>query len=185
MSAKTVVVVTTLSGVRPRRTGRDGGRGCDRTAPHGRERRRPRATTTPAARRATESQRAVARDDALSWHGLGRAGQASASSGPGSAGRARRARADACRSGSRSAARSPRTRLGDAAVVDLGRPAAARADHVVVMGRRARDVGVLAVRQVEPLDDAELREQVERPEQGRPADPERADPAPRPRARPP
>ena len=65
-------------------------------------------------------------------------------------------------------------RLGDAAVLDLRRPAAARADDVVVVGAGAGHVGVLAGRQIEALDDPELGQQVQRPEERRPADPEPA-----------
>ena len=50
---------------------------------------------------------------------------------------------------------------------------------MVVMDRVARDIGVLAGRQVQAFDDAELLEQVERAEDRRPADPE----SPRPRSR--
>ena len=49
-------------------------------------------------------------------------------------------------------------------VVDLARPAAARADDVVVVGRLTADVGVLAGRQVEPFDGTELLEDLERAE---------------------
>src|SRR5262245_1358106 len=58
----------------------------------------------------------------------------------------------------------------DPGVVDLGRPAAALADDVVVMGRLAADIGVITVRQVDPLDDVQLVEGVEGPEHRRPAD---------------
>ena len=63
-----------------------------------------------------------------------------------------------------------------AGVVDLGRPAAARADHVMVVDRLAADVGVLAGRQIDALDDAELLEDLERPEDRRPTDAEVARP---------
>ncbi len=43
---------------------------------------------------------------------------------------------------------------------------------VVVVGRLARDVGVLPRRQVEALEQTELLEEVERPEDGRAADAE-------------
>ena len=43
---------------------------------------------------------------------------------------------------------------------------------MVVVGRLAADVGVLAGRQVEALDGAELREHLERPEDGGAADAE-------------
>ena len=66
--------------------------------------------------------------------------------------------------------------LGDgvveARIGDLGRPAAARADDVMVMGAGAGDVGMIATRQIEPLDDAELDEQIQGAEQGRPAHPD-------------
>ena len=61
-------------------------------------------------------------------------------------------------------------RLRDAAVLRLRRPPAARADNVVVMGTGAGNVGVLTCREVQPLDYLELRQQFERPEEGRPAD---------------
>src|SRR5690349_9988355 len=60
--------------------------------------------------------------------------------------------------------------VADPAIVDLGRAPAVLADHVVVMGRLAGDVGVVAVREVDPLDDVELHERVNRPEDGRPPD---------------
>lgn len=63
-------------------------------------------------------------------------------------------------------------RLTDAAVLDLGGPAAARADDMVVVRRSARDVGVLARWKVETFDDTELGQQLEGPEQRRPADPQ-------------
>jgi hypothetical protein len=62
--------------------------------------------------------------------------------------------------------------VADAAVVDLGRAAAALAHDVVVVGRLATDVGVLAVRQVEALDHVQLVERVQGTEDRRPADPE-------------
>ena len=43
---------------------------------------------------------------------------------------------------------------------------------MVVVGRLAADVGVLAARQVDALDRAEIREDLERPEDRRPADAE-------------
>lgn len=55
-------------------------------------------------------------------------------------------------------------------VVDVGGSAARRADDVVMVGWLAADVRVLAGRQVEPLDDAQLEEQVERPKDRRPTD---------------
>ena len=63
-----------------------------------------------------------------------------------------------------------------AGVIDLGRPAAARADHVMVVDRLAADIGVLAGGQIDALDDAELLEDLERPEDRRPSDPEVARP---------
>ena len=57
-------------------------------------------------------------------------------------------------------------------VVDIAAPAAIRADHVVVMSWLARHVGVLATRQVDPLDGVQIGEQVEGPEDRRPPDPE-------------
>ncbi len=56
------------------------------------------------------------------------------------------------------------------AVTDLDRPPAARADDVVVMGRLAGDVRVLPAGKVQPLQQAELLEQLERPENGCAAD---------------
>lgn len=58
----------------------------------------------------------------------------------------------------------------DPGIVHLGRSAAAGADHMVMMSWRTWDVRMLAVRQIQPLDDAELDEQLERPEQGGTAD---------------
>ena len=62
--------------------------------------------------------------------------------------------------------------LGDgvveARVGDLGRPPAARADDVMVMRAGARDVGMIATREIEPLHHAELDEQIQGAEQGRP-----------------
>ena len=63
-----------------------------------------------------------------------------------------------------------------AGILDLRRAAAARAHDVVVVGRGAAHVGVLAARQVDPLDGAELGQDVERPEDRRAADPEVPDP---------
>ena len=57
-------------------------------------------------------------------------------------------------------------------IVDLAGPAAARADDVVVVGRLAADVGVLAGRQIEafdgaePLEELEVRKTVARPTPG-------------------
>ena len=61
-----------------------------------------------------------------------------------------------------------------AGVVDLGRPPAARADDVVVVGRLAADVGVLAGREVETFDGADLLEELERAEDGGAPDAEAA-----------
>ena len=61
-------------------------------------------------------------------------------------------------------------------IVDLSGPTAARAHDVVVVGRLAADIGMLAGWQVEPLDGAELLEDLERPEDRRPADAELAGP---------
>ena len=58
------------------------------------------------------------------------------------------------------------------AVAHVCRLAALGADDVVVMGRVAGDERVLAGGQVEPLDDAEVREDVERAEDRGAADPE-------------
>jgi hypothetical protein len=41
---------------------------------------------------------------------------------------------------------------------------------VVVMRAGARDIGVLAIRQVDALDDTQLSKEVERAKKGRPAD---------------
>ena len=57
-------------------------------------------------------------------------------------------------------------------VVDPGRPPAARADDVMMVRRLAADVGMLAGRQVQPFDGAELGEDLERPEDRRPPDAE-------------
>lgn len=59
-----------------------------------------------------------------------------------------------------------------AGVRDLRGPTAARTDHVVVMGRGTPDVGVLPARQVDPLDDPDLGEDVQRAEDGRASDAE-------------
>ena len=58
----------------------------------------------------------------------------------------------------------------DPAIVDVGALAAVRADDVVVVLGLADDVGVLAGWQVDPLDDAELLEQLQGAEHGGPAD---------------
>src|SRR5512143_1765405 len=55
-------------------------------------------------------------------------------------------------------------------VADLGGPPTTGADDVVVMRRRAADVGVLAIRQVEAFDRADLYEHVKGPEDRCPAD---------------
>ena len=52
----------------------------------------------------------------------------------------------------------------------LGAPATVRADHVVVMGWLADDVGMPAVGQVNPFDESELLEELESPEDGRSPD---------------
>ena len=49
-------------------------------------------------------------------------------------------------------------------VVDLGGPPAARADDVVVVGRLASDVRVLASREVETFDGADPLQELERAE---------------------
>ena len=64
--------------------------------------------------------------------------------------------------------------LRDAAVLRLRRSPAARADHVMVVGPGAGNVRMFAAREVQPLDDPELGQQFESPEEGRPAD---SDPA--------
>ena len=72
-------------------------------------------------------------------------------------------------------ARPPGDVLDDRAKARVGdriAPTAARADDVVVVGRLAADVGVLAGGQVEPLDRTELLQHLERAEDGRPADAE-------------
>ena len=61
-----------------------------------------------------------------------------------------------------------------AAVLDLGAPAAALADDVVVMGGLADHVRVFAVGQVKTLDQAELLEQLERQKDRRTSDAESA-----------
>jgi hypothetical protein len=58
----------------------------------------------------------------------------------------------------------------EAGIVDLGDLAADPADDVVVMGRPAGNVGVLAGRQVDALEHVQLGQQVERPEDRRAAD---------------
>src|ERR1700690_4454437 len=64
-----------------------------------------------------------------------------------------------------------------AAVVHLGRPAAALADHVVVVGGLAEHISVLAVGHVEAFDEAQVQEYLERPEDRRPTDRQAASPA--------
>ena len=61
---------------------------------------------------------------------------------------------------------------GQPAVLDPARPTAARADDVMMVGRRAGHVRMLAARQVQTLDHMKLRQQVERPKEGRPAESE-------------
>lgn len=65
----------------------------------------------------------------------------------------------------------------DPGIVDVVGAATAGADDVVVVDGFARDVGVLARRQVEPLDDAKVLEQIERPEDRGPSDPEAPGPS--------
>jgi hypothetical protein len=61
--------------------------------------------------------------------------------------------------------------LAHPAVIDFGRAAAAGADDVMVMlGRLAGDVGVLARRQVEALYETQVREQLQGSEHGRTPD---------------
>src|SRR5437870_1777956 len=57
------------------------------------------------------------------------------------------------------------------ALVDANRAAAARADEMVVMRRLAADVGVLPAGQVDPLDQVEAGQQLQRAEDGRPTEP--------------
>ena len=64
-----------------------------------------------------------------------------------------------------------------APVVHLGRPAAALADHVVVVGGLAEHIGVLAVGHVQAFDQAQVQEHLERPEDRRPTDGQAASPA--------
>ena len=91
-------------------------------------------------------------------------------------GRAGRAQAEQLEPVGVDAIPGPPTDLADhrleAGVADIGGPPTARAHDVVVVGRLAGDVGVLARRQVEALHGAEFLEQVERAEDRRPADPE-------------
>jgi hypothetical protein len=60
------------------------------------------------------------------------------------------------------------------AVLDLRATTTALADDVVVVGRLADDVGVVATGEVEALDEAELLEQFEGAEDRGPADPQLA-----------
>jgi hypothetical protein len=55
-------------------------------------------------------------------------------------------------------------------VLDVRSPAAARAHDVVVMARLAGDVGVVARRQIDPLDGAKLDEHLQCPKDRRAAD---------------
>ena len=59
-----------------------------------------------------------------------------------------------------------------AGVLDLVSPTAARADDMVVVGRLAADIGVLPGRQVQPLDGAEILEDLQGSKDRRPADAE-------------
>jgi hypothetical protein len=68
--------------------------------------------------------------------------------------------------------RDLRHRVCDAAILHFGRAAAARADDVVMVRSGARDVRMLAVREVQALDDVELGEEFEHTEERCPADPE-------------
>lgn len=58
----------------------------------------------------------------------------------------------------------------DPAIFDLGASTTALADDVMVVCRLADDVGVLSGRKVEALDEAELLEQLQGAEDGRPTD---------------
>src|SRR6266566_4272530 len=64
--------------------------------------------------------------------------------------------------------------FGNAAVLDVRRPPAARADDMVVVRPSARDVGVLAAGQLETLYDVQLAQQVQGAKERRPADVEPA-----------
>ena len=75
-------------------------------------------------------------------------------------------------------ATSRTTERRPASSISVG-PPAARADDVVVVGRLAADVGVLAGREVEALDGADLLEELERAEDGRRPTPECGAHAPR------
>jgi hypothetical protein len=66
-----------------------------------------------------------------------------------------------------------------AEILDLGRAPAPGAHDVVMVGGRACDIRVLAAGQVEALEDAELREEIEGPEECRPADAQSAVPCDR------
>ena len=61
-------------------------------------------------------------------------------------------------------------------ILDLRRPPTSGAHDVVVMRWRARDVGMLSIRQIDPLHDAEFQHGLDRPEHGRSADAEAACP---------
>jgi hypothetical protein len=63
-----------------------------------------------------------------------------------------------------------------AAALDLGRAPAPVADHVVMVGRLARDVRVSPGRQVDPFHQPEIDEQIQRPKDGRPTDVQPAPP---------
>ncbi len=58
----------------------------------------------------------------------------------------------------------------EAVILRLVGPAAPRADDVVVMGRFAWNIGVLAGRQIQALQDLQVREQVKCAEDGGPTD---------------
>jgi len=60
--------------------------------------------------------------------------------------------------------------LGHPTVLDVGGAPAARADDMVVVGGRARDVCVLTARQIEPFNDAQVGQQVQGTEERRPTD---------------
>ena len=58
----------------------------------------------------------------------------------------------------------------DPEIADLRAASAASADDVMVVSRLAYHVGMLAIGQVEPFDEAELLEQLKGPEDGGAAD---------------
>ncbi len=60
--------------------------------------------------------------------------------------------------------------IAQSLVLHIGRAPTARADQMMVVIRPAGDVSMLARGQVEPLEQAELHEQIERAEDGRPTD---------------